>query len=92
MIAEKWNFPTVISQSIRYHHNPSIAPEENKTLCEIVYLANMFVKFSEGKIEIQQFDTNILKKYNLDSSESIENIANKLASAYNREAIGLKKS
>ena len=92
MIAEKWNFPPVISQSIRFHHNPEVAPEEYKSLCEIVYLANMIANLSEGKINIHQLDTSILKKYNLDSLESLEKITNKLATAYERDSAGLKKS
>ena len=88
MIAEKWNFPTVISQSIRFHHNPESAPEEYKSLCEIIYLANMIANLSEGKINIHQLDTNILKKYNLDSFESLEKITKKLTSAYERDSLG----
>ena len=89
MIAEKWHFPSVISQSIRFHHNPEVAPGEYKSLCEIVYLANMIANFSEGKIDISQFDKNILKKYNLDF-ENLEKITKKLSSAYEQDTVGLK--
>ncbi len=92
MIAEKWNFPIVISQSIRFHHNPEAAPEEYKSLCEIIYLANIIANFSEGKLDIHQLDTSILKKYNLDSLESLEKITKKLTNAYEQDSLRLKKS
>lgn len=82
MITEKWNFPTVINHSVRFHHNPSEAPEEHRTLCEIVYLANMIAHYSENQLELYQFDINILKKYNLDSLERLDTISNRLSTAY----------
>ncbi len=88
MIAEKWNFPSVISQSIKFHHNPSMAPDEYKTLCELVYLANMIVYYSEEQMEFYQFDVNILKKYNLDSIENLDAITNRLSIAYTNVNMG----
>lgn len=82
MIAEKWNFPIIISQTIRFHHNPNLAPEEFRTLCEIVYLANMLVHYSNEQIDIYQIETNILEKYNIDSVERLDAIAKKLSLAY----------
>lgn len=82
MITEKWNFPIIISQVVRFHHNPELATEEYKTLCEIVYLANMITHYSENIVEIYQFDTNILEKYSLDSEERLDTITKRLVTAY----------
>jgi hypothetical protein len=49
----------------------------------------MIANFSEGKIDISQFDKNILKKYNLDF-ENLEKITKKLSSAYEQDTVGLK--
>ena len=48
----------------------------------------MIANLSEGKINIHQLDTSILKKYNLDSLESLEKLTKKLISAYERDSVG----
>lgn len=92
MIAEKWNFPTVIGQSIRYHHTPESAPEEYRTLCEIVYLANMLANYSEEEVEFHQFNSKLLKKYNLETPEALDKITKKLITSYEKEIMGFKKN
>ena len=92
MIAEKWNFPTVIGQSIRYHHTPDAAPEEYRTLCEIVYLANMIANYSEEEVEFHQFNSKLLKKYNLETPEALDKITKKLITSYENEIMGFKKN
>lgn len=92
MIAEKWNFPTVIEQSIRYHHTPEAAPEEYRTLCEIVYLANMIANYSEEGVEFHQFNSKLLKKYNLETPEALDKITKKLITSYENEIMGFKKN
>lgn len=92
MIAEKWNFPTVIGQSIRYHHTPDAAPEEYRTLCEIVYLANMIANYSEEEVEFHQFNSKLLKKYNLETPEALDKITKKLITSYENEITGFKKN
>ena len=92
MIAEKWNFPTVIGQSIRYHHTPEAAPEEYRTLCEIVYLANMLANYSEEEVEFHQFNSKLLKKYNLETPEALDKITKKLITSYEKEIMGFKKN
>ena len=92
MIAEKWNFPTVIGQSIRYHHTPDAAPEEYRTICEIVYLANMIANYSEEEVEFHQFNSKLLKKYNLETPEALDKITKKLITSYENEITGFKKN
>lgn len=41
MIAEKWNFPIVLVDAIRYHHTPSFA-RSNQKLPAIINVANSF--------------------------------------------------
>lgn len=41
LIAEKWNFPVVLVDAIRYHHTPSFA-RSNQRLPSIVNIANSF--------------------------------------------------
>ena len=40
-LAEHWNLPQPIPSAIRYHHNPSAAPEEHRTLVYAIHLGDM---------------------------------------------------
>lgn len=44
-LVEKWNFPKNLSSIIKYHHNPSIVPDDrDKVLISIIHIANIIVK------------------------------------------------
>ncbi len=40
-LAEKWNLPRTLSESIRWHHNPSSAPEDIRELIKAVHLGGL---------------------------------------------------
>ena len=85
LVAEKWNFPQVIIDSIRYHHEPDAAPEEIKKLVGIVYLANMLVHYTTGDIEFYQFDPDILKEFKVENEEQLKKITERLEKAFKKE-------
>lgn len=39
-LLERWNLPDRLVQACRYHHDPSQAPDENRTLCQLVHLSD----------------------------------------------------
>lgn len=39
-LLERWNLPDRLVQATRYHHDPSQAPEEDRTLCQLVHLSD----------------------------------------------------
>ncbi|PIE57183.1 MAG: metal-dependent phosphohydrolase [Desulfobulbus propionicus] len=43
LIAEKWKLNNAITETIRYHHDPDAASEENRALVATVALADFFV-------------------------------------------------
>lgn len=43
LMAKKWNFPAILTDAIRYHHAPSLAPTQHK-LGAIINVANAFSK------------------------------------------------
>ncbi|HOF12673.1 MAG TPA: HDOD domain-containing protein, partial [Treponemataceae bacterium] len=81
-IGEKWNFPEMITQAIRYHHNPLVAPESVVPLVLVVYLANMLTHYEESAVDFYQFDTEALKKCNISSKEQLDSIASQLSAAF----------
>jgi putative nucleotidyltransferase with HDIG domain len=79
LIAERWNFPVVLVDAIRFHHTPSFA-RTNQKLPAIVNLANAFsADYSLANSELFSFDIhpesyNILKI----STEEVENLKAKM--------------
>ncbi|MCQ2242257.1 HDOD domain-containing protein [Treponema sp.] len=83
-IAEKWNFPQILIDVLRYHHNPECAPESSKELCNVIYLADMMAHYSEGLIDFAQIDSEILEYFNISTEEQLQGIADRLASSFKR--------
>lgn len=82
LIAEKWNFPDVIIQTIRYHHDPANKDNQYQMITEIVYLANMIAQYSNGDVDIYQIDNSILTKYHLETKERLDDITAKMEQAF----------
>jgi putative nucleotidyltransferase with HDIG domain len=84
LIAEKWNFPEGLVFAIRYHHDPTSAPQEYRDLVDTVYLANMFCEYESGDITFDQFDQTVLDNFGIASKKQI-------ASLLERFSVGFKK-
>ena len=59
-LSQKWGLPETVSQVIRYHNNPSYAPEEIKPVVYIVYLADILQYYEQGKAEFYQINKDAL--------------------------------
>jgi HD-like signal output (HDOD) protein len=78
LIAEKWNFPEQLAAAIRYHHNPSAAPEDYRTLVDGVYLANMFCEYEKGNVAFEQFETDPLKNFGITAKQQLDDLLKQL--------------
>ncbi|MBQ5492147.1 MAG: HDOD domain-containing protein [Treponema sp.] len=78
LIAEKWNFPEVIINVIRYHHEPEDAPKEMQRITKLVYLADLLVHYQDGIVSYDQFETSILEEFGIKSEEQLHTIAERL--------------
>ncbi len=87
LIAEKWNFPDILIQAIRFHHNPENAPDESRDLVSLIYLANMMTYYQEQLIEYYQFDQGILEKLHITSEEELQKLILQTQSAFEKEGI-----
>ena len=83
-IAEKWNFPEVIVNAIRYHHEPLSAPEKMRTVAAIVYFANMIANYQDETVEFYQFEPVILKLFNMNKEDQLKSFSNTLADNYTK--------
>ena len=85
-IAEKWNFPESISEVLRYHHEPSKAPDAMKKLTSLVNLADSMDHYIEGDINYEQIDQFVLKLFNITSEEQLQGITERLKKSFNNES------
>jgi putative nucleotidyltransferase with HDIG domain len=85
LIAEKWNFPDNLVSAIRLHHDPTVAPAENKDLVETVYLANMLCEFEMGNVLFDQFDKKTLASFGISSEKQVESLIERFSSGFKRE-------
>ncbi len=85
LIAEKWNFPASIVESVRYHHDPENASEENRRLVSIIYLANILSHYQEGTVEYYQVDGGVLRSLGITSEATLNKISKQLSRAFEQE-------
>jgi putative nucleotidyltransferase with HDIG domain len=85
LIAEKWNFPDGLVASIRYHHDPTSAPQDYKDLVDTVYLANMFCELEKGAVTFDQFEPTVLENFTITSKKQVDGLLEKFAAGFDRE-------
>jgi putative nucleotidyltransferase with HDIG domain len=85
LIAEKWNFPEELVAAIRYHHNPTAAPEDYRTLVDSVYLADMLCEYEKFNIAFEQIETDSLKNFDITTKQQLDDLLKQLKA-------GLKKA
>ncbi|QEJ94038.1 HDOD domain-containing protein [Treponema phagedenis] len=79
-LAQKWNLPLPIINTIRYHHNVEASPPEYTTLVATVALADMMAYFLQDSISLEQIPKNILSICKITSIDDFV----KLAEMFNR--------
>jgi putative nucleotidyltransferase with HDIG domain len=70
-VADKWNLPIALSETIRCHHNPMEALSYTKLVC-VVYLANNIVNILESPypvISMNKFYPDVLEYLNIDEEK-----------------------
>ena len=82
LIAEKWNFPDVIVNVIRYHHDPSDAPKEMRKITSLVYLADMMAHYNDKTVDYYQFDSDILAEFKITSEAQVQAITERMEQAF----------
>ena len=68
----------MITNVIRYHHTPDMAPEEYKKLTSLVSLASLMVDYYDKKIDFYQIDEFLLEIFHIASKEQFDKIVQRL--------------
>lgn len=84
-VAKKWNFPEVIIDVIKYHHNPEDAPEEVRSLASVVYLADIMTYYQSGEIAFYQVDSEILGLFKITNEDQFKKVSDKLLASFQKE-------
>ena len=74
LIAEKWNFPQYIVESIAFHHSPLNAEDVTRDVVELAYIANEMCNIEEKKADFDYIENSILEKYKIDDEEKFNKI------------------
>lgn len=85
LVAEKWNFPDVIVSVIRHHHEPDMAPQNNRKLTFLVYLSDMLAHYQTGEVDFYQFDSDVLAMFHITGEEQLQKISARLETAFSKE-------
>ncbi len=84
-IAERWNFPEVITCVIRHHHEPENSPKEARRLTSLVYLSDLMVHYQQGEVDFYQIDPEVLRMFKISTEEQFKKISDRLKNAFDRE-------
>ena len=80
-MAEKWCFPENIVSSIRYHHRPMYAEEENRLLASIVHFADSCMEQEEGQKHVY-FDIGMKNILGIHNSSNIYQLHRQVKESY----------
>ncbi|MCB1172892.1 MAG: HDOD domain-containing protein [Leptospiraceae bacterium] len=71
-VAEKWNLPPFLIDSIRYQFSPLRAPTGTAELVQVVYLANCMEQCLEGRMTWWHIEAEVLKQFDFSSQADWE--------------------
>jgi uncharacterized domain HDIG len=86
-VGEKWNFPDVITNVIRYHHEPENAPKDVSKLTAIVYLSDLMVHYQQGEVDFYQIDADVLRIFRISTEEQFKKVSDRLKKAFEKENV-----
>ncbi|OQY38921.1 MAG: hypothetical protein B6229_04800 [Spirochaetaceae bacterium 4572_7] len=84
-IADKWNFPSSLVESIRYHHDPLKCSRANRSVIFALYLANSISGFNKGDILFDQLEPDVLDFFNIRNEDDFLNLVSELQAKFDRE-------
>jgi putative nucleotidyltransferase with HDIG domain len=84
-VAEKWNFPDVITNVIRYHHDPENAPVEMRKLTSLVCLSDLMAHYQQKEVDFYQIDSAMLSMFKISTESQFKKISDRLQAAFDRE-------
>ncbi len=85
-LLEKWDFPEDLTQIVKFHHRPMLAPSKFRDILEVVYLANMMLDCLENKSSYYTIDPVILKLFKIENENSFNIYLERLNKQYTEQS------
>lgn len=82
LVAEKWKFPQMLVDIIRFHHSPLRVPAEYSDPANAVYLANMFCGIEKHKYFYNYLEDQVLEYFGIKSEAELAQLHASLKSEY----------
>ena len=77
-VAEKWNLPAAIVNTIKYQYEPESAPKKYYELVSTVSFAEFMLQFFDGNISYYQIPPVLLKQHNIENEAQLRELCEKL--------------
>ena len=77
-IAQSWGLPETVAQVVRYHNNPSFAPEKLQPIVYAVYLADILQYYEKGQAEFYQIHKEALDFFQIHSKGQLDFLVEQL--------------
>ena len=84
-IAIKWNFPDVLVEAIKHHHEPTECSEEYRGVVYTVYLANALANIEKENLSYDILNKEVLQFFGINSKAQFDVISKKLEDAFVKE-------
>ncbi len=81
-IAERWNFPEELVETIRYHHAPLSPGIVNRDMVMIVYLANQLCNMEAKELDTMFFEADVLAKFGIGTRDELDELLQRLRNKY----------
>lgn len=72
-LLESWEIPESIVRPIRCHHEPDLAPEEDRQTCSVLYVANLLSVIYSGKEtaeNVRELQTKMMAYFNIGADQT----------------------
>ncbi len=84
-IAMKWNFPDVLVEAIKYHHEPTECTQDCRGVVYTVYLANALANLEKENLSYDILNKEVLQFFGINSKAQFDVIWKKLEDAFDKE-------
>ncbi|HMY67117.1 MAG TPA: HDOD domain-containing protein, partial [Leptospiraceae bacterium] len=82
LLLRKWGFPEELISVVEFHHKPFLAPDHERELVEIIYLANMMIDVIDNKASYFVIYTPVLKNFKLENEEAFKKLLEKISKQF----------
>jgi len=85
LVAEKWNFPEYMTETIKHHHAPLLVPEKFREISYTVYMANMICGIEKRNYYYYYIEDSVLERFGISSEADFNKLHEYLIAEYQKK-------